>query len=373
LEQELLLSAALSEGEKALHAWEAWRAKVDLNNHLDSDSYRLLPLLFHNMLRHDVKEPVMQKLKGIYRMAWYKNQTALRCLASLLRILHDAGIRTMIVNGTALSVWHYENLGLRPLDGVDILVPFAQIADTITVLKQEGWSLEPSLANRPIGILLATKAALTFVGQTGQKLKLHWHVLHERRGPEADEPFWQAALATEVDKEATSTLSPTDQLLQICVEGESIRTLPSICWVADAMMVLRRSSPAIDWQRLLTHTQERLLVLPFGAAMAYLHDIFDAPIPSPALQKLQDRSTARMERWEARYLASRYRHLPFGDIPFFWFDYLRSRKLSERKGRLRSFAEYLRQRADSSTSWQLPFYLLLACGRRIRRLATGKN
>ena len=319
------------------------------------------------MLRHDVKNYIMPKLKGIYRMVWYKNQTALRCLASLLRIFHNAGIRTMIVKGTALSVVHYENSGLRPLDGVDILVPFAQIADAITVLRQEGWSLEPSLANRPIGILLETQTALVFTDRTRQELKLQWRVLHEMRGPKADEPFWQAALATVVDKEPTSTLSPTDQLLQVCIDGTPVRSLSSICWVADAIMVLRRSSPAIDWQRLLMQTQERLLVLPFGAAMTYLHDVFGAPIPSAALQTLHDRSAARMERWEARYLESRYRHMPFGDLPFFWFDYLRSRELLAKESRLRSFVHYLQQRAGGSNLWQLPFYLLLACSRRIRR------
>lgn len=366
-DQELLLGAVLWQGEKAPHAWQAWQAKIDWNDHLDPDSYRLMPLLFHNLSQYNVEDPIMQKLKGIYRMVWYKNHIAFYRLASLLHTFHEAEIRTMIVKGTALTVAHYPNSGLRPLSEFDLLVPIAQAADAIVLLQRSDWKLDPWLTSRPIGILLATRPTLVFTDATQQRLNLHWRVLHESSGADADESFWQAAIATEIDGVPTSILSPTDQLLQVCVDGGPSSGETSIGWIADAMMVLKAPPSAIDWQRLLTHAQERLLVLPLREALTYLHDVFAAPIPVSIVHKLCSKSTSRMERWEARYLTSGYRHRPLGDIPFFWFDYLRSRKLLANENKLWGFVQYLQRRAEVPHLWQLPLSLLGACGRRVRR------
>jgi hypothetical protein len=209
---------------------------------------------------------------------------------------------------------------------------------------------------------------LVFTDAEKQKLNLYWHVVQESRGPNADESFWKAAIATEVAGVLTKALVPTDQLFQVCIDRRSLLGAASITWISDAMMILRASSSAINWQRLVTHAQERLLVLPLREALTYLHDVFAAPIPAPIMHKLYSKSASRMERWEAGYLSSSYRHLPFGDVPFFWFDYLRSRELLANESQLSGFLRYLHRHAESSNLWTLLLFLLLACWRRIQRI-----
>ena len=102
-DQELLLKAALLQGPDAIHAWQEWKDNTDLEGHLDRGSFRLLPLLYKNLLRHRVKNPFMNKLKGIYRREWYKNQMLFFEMSKVLRYLHDKGIRTMILKGAALD------------------------------------------------------------------------------------------------------------------------------------------------------------------------------------------------------------------------------------------------------------------------------
>ncbi|HNG96267.1 MAG TPA: hypothetical protein PLB32_25930, partial [Acidobacteriota bacterium] len=75
-EQELLLQAALLNGEQALAAWKTWCSKVDLQA-LDTSSYRLLPLLYHNLNRLQVKHPWLPIMRGVHRHTWVKNQTLL--------------------------------------------------------------------------------------------------------------------------------------------------------------------------------------------------------------------------------------------------------------------------------------------------------
>src|SRR3990172_6475884 len=101
--QELLLRAALLQGEPARHAWQHWRMQVNLEQEWDAGTYRLLPLVYHNLRALGVDDPLMSKLRGIYRREWYKNQMLFHTIAEVLRLFHAAGIETMILKGSALT------------------------------------------------------------------------------------------------------------------------------------------------------------------------------------------------------------------------------------------------------------------------------
>ena len=96
-EQELLLQAALLEGEDAISAWQQWRNMVDLEGHPDYWAYRLLPLLYKNLQRYGVKDPFMKRLKGIYRLAWYKNQRFFYDMSRVLKYLHEMDLLVIIL------------------------------------------------------------------------------------------------------------------------------------------------------------------------------------------------------------------------------------------------------------------------------------
>ena len=83
-EQELLLRAALLQGEPALQAWQDCKAQVNLEQELDMGSYRLMPLLYRNLRTLGVDDPLMGKLRGIYGREWYKNQMLFRAMAEVL-------------------------------------------------------------------------------------------------------------------------------------------------------------------------------------------------------------------------------------------------------------------------------------------------
>jgi len=91
--------------------------------------------------------------------------------------------------------------------------------------------------------------------------------------------------------------------------------MPSIRWVADAVMILHSSPREIDWDRLVRQAHERPLILPLRETLTYLHKVFDAPILSAVLYKLHSKSTSRMERFEFRYKASGYQNKPCGYLP----------------------------------------------------------
>src|SRR5262245_43289127 len=104
-------------------------------DHLDAGSIRLLPLLYRTLERtgggHDA---LLGKLKGVYRHAWYGNQLRLRDTAVVLGELQRRGVDAMLLKGAALTLVHYRDHGLRPMEDVDLLVREAQCQSAIAAL-----------------------------------------------------------------------------------------------------------------------------------------------------------------------------------------------------------------------------------------------
>jgi len=85
-DQELLLRAALLQGGPALDAWNEWRRAVNVDV-IDYGSHRMVPLLYRNMQRHGVKDPLMERLKGKVKV----DVDTARRLFTLISVLHWKG------------------------------------------------------------------------------------------------------------------------------------------------------------------------------------------------------------------------------------------------------------------------------------------
>ena len=94
----LLWDALTLPPAQAEDAWRRWRASVDLD-HLDNDSFHLLPALAGRMeawLANDRQQAI---LMGICRRAWSQNQIRRKVLTQALEILSTAGIERVAATG----------------------------------------------------------------------------------------------------------------------------------------------------------------------------------------------------------------------------------------------------------------------------------
>jgi hypothetical protein len=371
-EQALLLRAALLPGNAALDAWRAWKASVDLDR-IDHGSRRLLPLLYRNMRDQGVEEPLMEELKGVYRLVWYRNRMLFRSVTELLRALHNAGIETMLLKGAALTLLHYRDYGLRPMTDFDVLVPAEQASATIDLLVARGWSpwRKPPEAFTE-GRLSVTKGR-AFRDAAGRGVDLHWHVLPECCYPGADDDFWDGAVATDVNGVPTRALNPSDQLLHVCVHGARWNPVPPFRWVADAMMIVRSSESDLDWHRLAAQAEERGLVVPLRHALDYLRAALDASVPHAVVRRMHNAPTTRLEHIEYRARARPARLE--GPLRALWLHYLSHARLARHGGLgrgLLGFLSYLRFRWGVDRSWQVPFYAVPKALRRVWGMAAAR-
>jgi hypothetical protein len=360
--QELLLKASLLQGEAAIDAWHKWKTQIDIER-IDHDSHRLLPLLYHNLSRHNVQDQLLSMYKGAHRQAWYKNQIIFHCLAEVVRILRDEGIPTMILKGAALTLQYYKDFGLRPMDDFDILVPITQARQTINLLRKFNWQPKSPYKQMYSDTYFSFLHADIFEDSKGRLLDLHWHTMIESRDVHADDDFWEQAIPVKINEGSTAqALCPADQLLHIIVHGICWNPRPVPRWVTDAMMVL--NSPAeIDWDRLTLQAKKRRLTLHLKNGLNYLRYLLDAPIPLTALEEIKIKPINNYERREWNW----QNRSPKISAIFFvlWFRVSRFKEGGSFGERLIEFAKYLQFLWRVKHFWQLPFYFIFKSLRKI--------
>jgi hypothetical protein len=279
-EQELLLRAALLRGKDAISAWEEWKIATDIEE-ADPGSERLFPLLHRNLIMHEIRDPLVDKLKAFYLRTWRRNQLLFYKTATLLQLFHKAGIQTMVLKGVALTTLYYRDYGLRPMGDVDILVRMDSALEAIGLLRKLGWTPDSELPEN----LIYVSHAVAFKNGSERAVDLHWHVLHESRRSDEDDNFWEGAVSISFNNVSTYALNPADQLLHVCAHGVKWNDIPPFHWVADTMTIM--NSTQIDWERVVLQLQNHQLVLPIRYALDYLRSELGAYIPQFALELLR--------------------------------------------------------------------------------------
>ncbi|OGW52266.1 MAG: hypothetical protein A2Y81_00350 [Nitrospirae bacterium RBG_13_43_8] len=351
-QQELLLRAALLKGRGAIESWKEWRSRVDIDDidRLDPGSYRLLPLLYRNLNSQQVEDPLMMKLKGVYRLTWYKNQMLFHAIADLLRSFQNSNIETMVLKGAALTFLCYKDYGLRPMNDFDVLVHTDQAMPAIRLLQNLGWKPKDF---EPHEGYISVSYSHGFEDESGREIDLHWHVFSQCRDAHADDDFWGKAVVTKFHDVPTNVLNPTDQLLHICVHGARWNETPSFRWVADAIMILNNAHNEIDWNRLAVQAEKRHLILPLLDTLHYLRDIFEAPISPEIIKNLQAVRLPHLERMEYRIAVSPpTKWIAILDL---WCQYSRLKGDTTFLHKLVHFLGFL-QNIWGVALWRLPFH-----------------
>jgi hypothetical protein len=298
--QELLLQAALIPDERALTAWAAIRSRIDIPS-LDGATLALLPILRKNLAALGEQDELLSLFKGVHRYSWARNQMLLAPMIAVVQALERAGTPTMLMKGAAFVADSRLDAGMRPMNDIDVLVPYAQRREAIEVLLGEGLV--------PVGEVpswYVAEYAPRFVPSHGfrderdRQLDLHWHVLHASCQPDADEDFWAAALPIELLGVRTRALCAADELLLVILHGLRWNALPTYRWVVDAALLCGGGIGEVDYDRLVQQAHKRRVTVALRAGLEYLQDVTAAPVPRESIRELRSMRPSLLERMEFR-------------------------------------------------------------------------
>ena len=362
--QEVLLDAILLSGDQAVEAWRSWQRDGDIN-HLDPASFQIMPLLYWSLARQGVDDPLMGKLKGIYRMAWSRNQWLTSRVLPALRALHEQGVSMMLLKGAALNTLYGEQFGARLIGDVDILVQQGDAQRAAEIVEDLGWIPTDDPPKVTADSISVTKG-VGLVRPGGGALDLHWHLFPENQAAAHEDPAWRYAIAAPIAGVPTLAPSPTEMLLHVCVHGWAWSPHPPFRWVADSMTILRASSTKIDWERLTEDACRRRLVPQLEAALTYLQARFGADVPMRVLTNLRATPTSRLDRFEYRAKTRRLR-TPAGGLTLHVLQFHRLRDEAGLGSGIIGFFEYLRREWRLERVAQVPLRMGIKLTRRFTR------
>ena len=293
-EQLFLLHAATGDGDEPVAAYRSWREGIDLDDDFGWDILRLLPLVYHNLHRLGFDDPLMGRLKGVYRRAWAETNQLFHKVRPTIEALTEEGLDVLLLKGMPLALSYYRNHALRPMTDVDVVVPFRQAKEATRVLATLGWRF-----SRPVGRdMLRFHHAVQCFGPDGAELDLHWHVTYEACTVEADELLWARTEPLELGELTMRQLDPTALLLHTVVHGVRWNLEPPIRWIPDSLTVLRTRGAEVDWKRLVELALVIEAPVRLRMGLDYLRKEFGAPVPAWVPETLLSTPVSLRERFD---------------------------------------------------------------------------
>jgi hypothetical protein len=388
--QTLLLHACLdADPDCARRHFDEWQHQLDLD-HIDFGSYRLLPLLWKRIeaLRFDSRD--RERIKGVYRRTWYANQLVLARASLLVETLGSRQIPAMIIKGAPLALCDYGDPGQRPMDDVDLVVPFAAAHNAVDTLCEAGWVPEPTpLTGTRVAVAGAhaswtagprrremfddayfhARHAHGFRGPGGTGADLHWFFSQGNFDPRLDEEVWQRAIPLRPRSGGNRwshalVPAPADHLLLLLVHGSRWNPVPPVRWVADSVTLIRSAGAGLDWTQFEHSARDRGQTATAAALLAFLEREFPCGIPPEVPQHLADVPVAASQRHLAE-LSMNPPGLSAG-LAELSLLYQRYRTLRRAGGQTPAggFPGYLRHVLGAPSLWALTRYVGQELGRR---------
>ena len=303
----LLLQAALLEGDPALRAWRRFCSSETGVEDLSYGAYRLLPQLWRTLRTLDPENPALGRLKGAYRHAWYANQQLLNAAANAIALLQAEGIDVMLLKGAALVALYLPDVGLRPMDDVDILVRPDDAPKSLRILRANGWEPEDC---HSIEQIMRSQHAIELCGSGRAKLDLHWSALHPWS---CDTLLWDGAIPVSLRGVPVHAPNATEQLLVALAHGLGWNPAP-VRWITDAMLIMRAAGDRVDWQYLVGRARTLHVTLELAAALDFLRREFSLRIPDHVEYELRSGPVGAGERVRYRVKSSAPRQGPLWKI-----------------------------------------------------------
>jgi hypothetical protein len=283
VQEGILRAALLPDGAEV---WQQLRPSVDVDL-LPGELHRLLPLLARTLAEAGVDDPDLARLRGVRQYTWYRNQRLFADAGAVAATLTGRGVEPVLLRGAATVLRTHGDLGLRPMNDLDLLVRADGVEAVERNLRADGWrAQEQSSARRSL------ESSVTYANRDARRIVVHWS---PTRNLAPAPPWWDLGPSVALGGTPVRLLDETSHLLQVLVDGARALSGSTLRWVADATILLRSAQP--DWARLVDLARRLHVSTLVADTLAYLAATFDAEVDAEALRSLRASNPARRERY----------------------------------------------------------------------------
>ena len=258
---------------------EQWNEIIKL-----ADRHYVLPLLYHRLKIHnpDITIPasVEQELRESYLDSSWKNIRRYHELAKVLQILQNEGIPVILLKGAALATLVYQDIALRPMCDVDLLVKGEDIWQTGKILLQLGYGDFSLLSSKRYSQY--TKHTTHASGRAC--IEVHPKIYEL---PHLD-PWINASPAAAVSTDNTFILGVEDFLLHLCLHLDDHYRggRHRLIWWYDIAEILNFYREVINWSYVIRVAREHQVGEDIHRVLYMVDESFHADVPAEVFSQL---------------------------------------------------------------------------------------
>ncbi len=284
-------ASATAKTERLAHvSADQWRMVMEL-----AHQHSVTPLLYHHLrgspgfstgrpLILALPDEIANELKQEYIKQALRNIFLYKELNKLLRVLQEKKIPVIPLKGAYLAEAVYDNIGLRSMGDVDLLV----MKDDLLRVEQELLALGgvPENCNRVIaqdnhhfGYKLL---------KSGLRVEIHWTLVNSNHPFRIDiEGLWNRARPITLAQVPAWALSPEDLLLHLCLHTAVHTYDMRIRMLCDIGEVVRRYRTELDWQVIGARARQWGIVRAVYVILSLAQELLEVAAPADWLASLR--------------------------------------------------------------------------------------
>ncbi len=219
--------------------------------------FRAEPLLYHQLSRPSLRDLVpadaLEAFKKAYERTSMKNLQIYGVLRRVLNALEAAGVQVILLKGSFLAKWVYEDIGLRPMGDIDLLCRKQDEAALWRILEEQGATGrdEPMESEKLKVVEHVGHGPPRYFGNIA-RLEVHFHLLSRKCSDPArlEAILWSEALVHDWDGLPVRSLGWEHQVIHLASHLHLHAKVSGIFlyWFSDLIEVLRNHGGTLNWQ-----------------------------------------------------------------------------------------------------------------------------
>jgi len=273
------------------------------------------PLLYWHLRNQNwppgIPTDVAAGLRGQYYRTLGHNTLLFQELERILEAFEQAEtcpepgrrIPVVLLKGVALAQMVYENIGLRPMSDLDLLVRRADLEHAAALAQKLGY-WEDAVELRPgLNWDLMLGHHIHLCNEQHANLELHWRLIAGADDWRSPPPEWVWAQTEHLNQKLYHTLNTHAHILYISAHQALQHGLADarLIWFYDVYALLK-AEKTIDWEILIACAQETGWGASLRVVLSGVSMCFDYPVPEIVIQEL--RATASRDETLVQQKAS---------------------------------------------------------------------
>jgi len=254
--------------------------------------------------RDGIPKYVTDELRKDYYLSATKNTLIFNETENILNVFNEAGLRVIVLKGAALAETAYNNLALRPMSDVDLLVKKEDLFSIDEQLKGIGYfPSDRSVDDIDLSSTYLTTLDYRNTSANSPSFHIHWHFVNSSIPNYSYihniemEDIWQDAEKVNIANVETLIMAPHHLIIHLSEHALRVtHSLSKLSLLCDINEAINSYKDRLDWERLIKYSLKFKLDRMVYISLYFTSKFLTAKIPEGVLLRLRPKHFSLGER-----------------------------------------------------------------------------